>query len=138
MISSIPLTLTILTSASPELTGRGTKLMEERLIRRLMSTIKCSSCGQHYESYDIDVLGHNEDIWFLQVRCSHCHTQSLVAAIIKETRMPKVVSDLTKAEMDKLRHFVLVNADDVLSMHEFLNEFDGDFSHLFGRRQPTE
>ncbi len=104
--------------------------MEEGLIKRLMSSIKCGCCGQQYHSYEIDVLGHNEDMWFLQVRCKACHTQSLVAAIIKETRSP-AVTDLTEAETDRSRHSDLVSADDVLNMHCFLDKFDGDFSHLF-------
>lgn len=99
-----------------------------------MSAIKCSSCGQHCESYDINVLGHEEDIWFLQVRCSACHTQSLVAAIIKETSNRRAVSDLAEAEMGKLRHSDSVTTDDVLDMHCFLAGFDGDFAHLLGRK----
>ncbi len=108
--------------------------MEEGLIKRLMSSIKCSSCGQHYEAYDIDVLGHNDDTWFLRVHCSSCHTQSLVAAIIKETRMSKVTNDLTEVEMAELHYSDLVSADDVLDMRSFLSSFDGDFSHIFEQK----
>ena len=107
--------------------------MKERLIKRLMASVKCSSCGQHYEVYDVDVLGHKEDMWFLRACCSSCHTQSLVAAIIKESRIPEVVTDLSEAELDKLADSDLVSADDVLDVHNFLKDFDGDFSHLFGR-----
>ncbi len=106
--------------------------MEEGLIKRLISSIKCSPCGQHYESYDIDVLGHDDDIWFLEVHCSSCHTQSLVAAIIKETRTPKIASDLTEAETN-LRYSDLVSGDDMLDMRRFLSGFNGNFSHLFGQ-----
>ncbi len=108
--------------------------MEEGLIKRLMSSIKCSSCGQHNEAYDIDVLGHDDDIWFLRVHCSSCHSQSLVAAIIKETRTARVISDLTEAEMDKLFRSEVVSGNDVLDMRSFLSSFDGDFSHIFGQK----
>lgn len=110
-----------------------TRLMEERLIKRLMDTMKCASCGQHYEAYNIDVLGHREDLWFLRVFCSTCHIQYLVAAVIKEGRMPEIVTDLTEVELDKFRDNV-IEADDVLSMYDFLKEFNGDFSQFFGRK----
>ena len=107
--------------------------MEERLIKRLMATMKCDACGQHYEVYNIDVLGHREDLWFLRVLCSSCHTQALVAAVVREGRLPEVVTDLTEAELDKFRDNVL-EADDLLNMHSFLKDFGGDFSQLFRQK----
>jgi hypothetical protein len=104
-------------------------LMEERLIKRLMASMKCESCGQHYEVYNIDVLGHREDLWFLRVHCSACHTQCLVAAIVKESRMSEVVTDLSEIELDKFKDNV-IEIDDVLNMHNFLKDFDGNFSQL--------
>jgi len=107
--------------------------MEERLIKRLMTSMKCDCCGQHYEVYNIDVLGHREDLWFLRALCSACHTQCLVAAVIREGRMSEAVTDLTEAELDKFGDNV-IEADDVLNMYDFLNDFDGDFSQLFGQK----
>jgi len=106
-------------------------LMEERLIKRLMASMKCESCGQHYEVYNIDVLGHREDLWFLRVHCSACHTQCLVAAIVKESRMSEVVTDLSEFELDEFKDNV-IEMDDVLNMHNFLKDFDGNFSRLLG------
>ena len=68
--------------------------MEEKLIKKLMTSIKCESCGQNYESYNVDVLGHREDMWFLRVLCSKCQTQCLVAAVVKEGKAPEEVDDL--------------------------------------------
>ena len=105
--------------------------MEERLIKRLMASMKCESCGQHYEVYNIDVLGHREDLWFLRVHCSACHTQCLVAAIVKGSRMSEVVTDLSEIELDEFKDNV-IEIDDVLNMHNFLKDFDGNFSRLLG------
>ncbi len=99
-----------------------------------MTSIKCDSCGQYYEMSNIDVLGNNDDLWFLKVLCSSCHTQCLVAAVIKESRAPQVITDLTETELDKFLNMGVVDVDDVLNMHKFLNDFDGDFSCLFGQR----
>ena len=108
--------------------------MEERLVRRLMALLKCESCGQQYEAYDIDVIGHREDLWFLRVSCSSCHSQCLVAAVIKQEKIPGAVTDLTKVEMGKFKDEDAVGVDDVLNMHDFLKDFDGDFSQLLGQK----
>ena len=109
--------------------------MEENLIKRLMASIKCSVCGQHYETDNISVLGHQEELWFLRVSCSVCHNQYLVAAIIKEGRMPELVTDLTEAELDRFRNVGVPTADEMLDVHNFLKNFNGDFSQLFDQRQ---
>jgi len=108
-------------------------LIEESLIKRLVSSIKCGVCGHHYEVDNINVLSHQHDLWFLSAICPTCHTRCLMAAIVKEGGVPEVITDLTEAELDKFRNGKLT-ADDVLDMYNFLNNFDGDFSRLFNQR----
>ena len=108
--------------------------MEEGLIKRLMASIKCGVCGQGYEVGNINVLGHDEDLWFLSALCPACHARCLVAAVIREDRVPEVITDLTKAELDKFRNVSRVTIDEVLDMHNFLKGFDGDFSRLFSQK----
>ena len=108
--------------------------MKESLIKKLMASMKCGVCGQHYEVDNIEVLGHEENLWFLRVLCVACHTQYLAAAVIKEGKAPEVITDLTEAELDKFRDMGRLNADEVLDMHNFLKGFGGDFSHLFNQR----
>ena len=105
--------------------------MEEKLIKRFMTSIKCSVCGQSYEVDNVKVLGHQEDLWFLSISCSSCQTQCLVAAVIKESKRPRIITDLAEAEWDKFKKMDQLTADEVLDMHSFLKGFDGDFSQLF-------
>ena len=109
--------------------------MEQRLVRKLMALIRCGPCRQHYEPINIDVLAHREDTWLLRAQCSFCHTRSLVVAVIKEERKPKSVTDLTRAEILRFHASSLVGEDDVLDMHRFLREFNGDFAALFGEKR---
>ena len=108
--------------------------MEESLIKKLVASVKCSVCGQRYKANNIDVLGHEDDLWFLSVSCPACNTQYLVAAIIREDRAPEVITDLTEAELDRFRNMDSLTPDDVLDMHSFLKDFEGDFSRLFSRK----
>ena len=109
--------------------------MEENFIKKLMTSVKCADCGQTYSIDNINVIGHEEELWFLRAICSTCHTQCLVAAVIKESKVPVATIDLTKVELDKFRNAVNITADDVLDMYDFLKEFDGDFSQLFSQKE---
>ncbi len=108
--------------------------MEEKFIKRFMTSIKCSVCGQRYGVDNVKVLGHQEDLWFLSVSCLACQTQCLVAAVVKKGEAPKVTTDLTEAELDKFKGMDKLTADEVLDMHSFLKGFDGDFSRLFSHK----
>ena len=105
--------------------------MEEGLLKKLMGSIKCGSCGNHYEERNVEVLGNSEEMWFLQAICSSCHTQSLVVAIIQKCTRSDVTTDLTDIEQVKLATISAVDADDLLNIHGFLKGFKGDFSSLF-------
>jgi hypothetical protein len=108
-------------------------VVKENVIKRVMTSLKCGVCQQRYEPDNVTVLGHEEDLWFLRVFCPACHTQYLVAVVIKEGKTPEVITDLTEAELDKFNNTVGLTADEVLDMHNFLKDFDGDFPRLFGR-----
>jgi len=117
-----------------DLTALKVELVEEDFIRRLIASVKCSVCEQHYEPDNISVLGHQDELWFLRASCSACHTQYLVAAIIKEDRTPELVIDLSEAELDRFSSMGAATADEMLDMHNFLKNFNGDFSQLFNHR----
>lgn len=107
--------------------------MDEGFIKGLVATIKCSICSQRYEGENVKVLGHYGDLWFLSVYCSACHSQGLVAAVIKEGQIPELITDLTEEEYGKFCEMDVVGDNDLLDIHNFLKEFDGDFSHIFSR-----
>ncbi len=120
----------------------------EQMVRRLMAAVKCNVCGSTYEPDRIKVLGHKDELWFLTVTCDRCHTQGLVAALLKSdgqtsatsatfTRIsvPGKVSSLEEEAHPEIEAPTLsdpVTPDDVLEMHQFLQHFDGDFARLFG------
>ena len=107
--------------------------MDEKFIKKLLSNMKCGVCGRHYQPSQINILGHREDLWFLSVFCTACTSQALVAAVIKEGKLTEVVTDLTEAELARFSADSSIEADDVLDMHKFLKDFEGDFSALFSK-----
>lgn len=109
----------------------GETAVDEFFIERLMATIRCAVCGEHYEGADIRVLGHRDDLWFLSVSCPSCKSHGLIAAVIREADSEEEVSDLGDEELARFFDAKAISADDVLDMHGFLEGFGGDFSALF-------
>lgn len=108
--------------------------MDDNLIKRLIATIKCGTCGLNYQENHVEIIKHDEDIWFLRVYCSSCQVKSLVAAVIKKETGTVAASDLSGAEIAELQHLDVVEGDDVMDMRRFLRDFDGDFARLFGKK----
>ncbi len=106
-------------------------MVEENLLRKLITTIKCGLCGRHYDNSDIKVLGNKEDIWFFSAYCCICKTRSLVAVILKNGKPPELVTDLTEEELIAFAEKEKVSANEVIDMHNFLKDFGGDFNNLF-------
>jgi len=105
--------------------------MKERDIRHLVSHLKCSVCGQRYDKDNVNVLGHEHDLWFLKVFCPACQSHGLVATLVKERKPP--LSDLTEAERLKFRCSPPVGWDDLLDMHNLLKDFQGETSELLSQ-----
>jgi ribosomal protein L44E len=108
--------------------------MEERVIKRLMTSVKCSSCGESYVTRDVQVIGHNHGLWFISAYCSSCRTHYLLAVTVSRDKA-EIVSDLTEAEFARFSQSRAPTADDILDMHGFLKKFNGDFAQLFGRER---
>ncbi|MFC1926719.1 hypothetical protein ACFLWV_03090 [Chloroflexota bacterium] len=108
--------------------------MNEAFLRQVFSELKCSVCGQRYDVQNIDVLGQEEELWFISVVCSHCQTRGLVAAVVQEAEEDELVTDLTEAEDAKFAQVEAVGIDDVLDMCNLLKSFDGSLLDLFAKK----
>jgi ribosomal protein L44E len=106
--------------------------MEERTIKRLMASVKCSSCGQNYESRYVRILGHHLGLHFISAYCPSCQMQSLLAVTVGKEKV-QALTDLTEEELSRFKKSGVLTADDFLDMHCFLKHFNGDFTQLFGR-----
>ena len=110
--------------------------MQDRNIREYMTTVKCSVCGQHYQIDNVNVLGHQDELWFLSVFCSSCKSHGLIAAVVKENEPVQITTDLSEEEYAKFARSSGVEIDDVLDIHNLLENFSGDISELLSNEQP--
>lgn len=113
-------------------------------VRRIVLSVveDCVQCRQRFSLDDMRVVGRNGSLWVLAVRCPECATQSFVAAVVGEhddgTTVEAAAIDLIEEE-DAFEPLIdnadPVTVDDVLDMHRFLDDFDGNFLRHFNRRR---
>jgi len=103
---------------------------KREILRHLVASIPCAVCQHHYEADDVRIVDRRNDIWIVAVRCNHCGSKGLVLAMVREERT-EVVSDLTPEEWTRFQEMPQIDADDVLDVHEFLKDFEGDLVSLF-------
>jgi hypothetical protein len=109
-------------------------------VRRIVLSVveDCAHCRQRFSLDDMRIVGRNGSLWVLAVRCPECSAQSFVAAVVGEhddgTTVEAAAIDFIDEDTDSSIDAEPVCVDDVLDMHEFLEEFDGNFLRLFARR----
>lgn len=117
---------------------------EERVKRLILAAVpRCSACRRPYTLADFAVIGHREHLWMVAVACDGCQHRGFIAAVIhgrtpergKPAQAPH--RELTPAERAHFASTPPVATDDLLDLHLFLEEFDGDFAALFGVGKDT-
>lgn len=111
-------------------------------LRTQLTSFTCPACGRRYRGSKIRLLAERDGLFFVDLDCARCgsHTVAIVTVEIDDSQ-PSIteISDLSLSADFLPEHLgeelpagaALVTADDVLEMHEFLERFQGDFSHLF-------
>ncbi len=116
----------------------------------LQQLSRCVVCHREYEVSDITSVQRKPGVWTLMVECEQCHSRNYIAAVTAEGSAEDAMLEVrsltqramrgddrsTDEESDTIASEApltgdRVTAGDVVDMHDFLNEFDGDFSTLF-------
>jgi len=117
---------------------------------------RCAVCHREFQAEDIKVISRRPDVWTMLVECTDCHARNFVAAVMNEgdpqaaqlalrrlteEAITRGRIDLEDAEPDTDAELAQelaaapgtppVSAGDVVDMHEFLQDFDGDFKRIF-------
>ena len=108
--------------------------MNEQIIYTLISTVKCTICDGAYSINDIIIIGHQDNTWFLNILCPLCQKQAFVIALINKGKSVEIVSDLTITELLELTQTKAIDIDDILDIHNFLKDFNGNFVSLFNKK----
>jgi len=116
-----------------------------QIIRYLRKTLPCSQCQAQYENESIEVLSTFDDQGLFNLNCAKCQNQLLVHITIsdeerhmsepkkKGRQVIRAHRSISDKDIDAHIHGKIISTDDVISMHSFLNQFDGNFKELFSK-----
>lgn len=123
----------------------GEDAREERIKQLMLAAVaRCGECRRRYALEDFDVIGHRDHLWMVTVICEGCRSQGFITAIVEDPANSTTtangvggqsLTDLTSTEVARFADTAPVNSVDLLDIHEFLDDFDGDFATLFGRQE---
>jgi hypothetical protein len=104
---------------------------KRRLILKLVKKLRCAECGRFYNPDGFVLVRRWQDVWVLSTRCQFCDDSCHVVVLMRLDAEPEPAIDLTREELAAANDWPPITADDVLDVHVFLEEFDGDFEALF-------
>ena len=130
---------------------------QERIIRKLFTEKQCHRCGRPYEAEQVLVLARRSEVWMVMISCQDCEqkdtyvvkfppqmqgrrrvTSYRLSRPPASTPLPQEPGEGQQKHPESLEmpgSLVApshpVDADDVLDMHLFLKDFNGDFQRLF-------
>ena len=104
---------------------------KRRLIIQLVTQLRCVDCGRLYDPEDFALVHRLDEVWVLSTRCRHCDELCHVVVYMRLDLEPEPVIDLTPDELEAAQEWQPISSDDLLDVHAFLQEFDGDFDLLF-------
>lgn len=121
---------------------------DEDLVKRhlLRQVPVCPTCRVRFKPEAVGVFGHEGSLWLMVVVCEHCHSYHFASAIRPEKAPPTsrpaadVLKELLTTNADRILELPtpmadkpgdIVTVDDVLDMHNFLENFSGDINQLF-------
>jgi hypothetical protein len=106
----------------------------EQLLARL-SSLRCSSCGRSYRDGHVRIRAERGSVAFIDLICRVCGGQATAIATIVSEGSSQATIEF--GELDEAAAPAL-GITDVLEMHRFLDDFDGDFRHLFAEHGPDQ
>ncbi len=123
------------------------KKIERNDVIELAARTQCSVCKMPYGREGVRVLGRRSEAWVIAVNCPHCDAEGLLIATVEDRsetgvvnmeqqteRTPPIMYDVTFDEWLAFQEKEPVGQDDVLDIHVFLKDFDGDFAKLFAEK----
>ena len=102
----------------------------ENLDKRLMS--KCPVCGSSQDSLDVSIIEDQDDGHLIHIKCKKCFV-SLIGIVNFSPMGVSVISfatDLQRSEIIKFRKGDRVSEDDVLDIHQTLEDKNINFAEI--------
>ncbi len=106
------------------------------IVGQIKKQIHCMQCKGAYTDQDIELIGNLScDQTFFYAYCTKCELESVIDVCIHcDHEGNAYVDDMISSKVERLGSAPRgnkISTNEVLDMHNYLKEFDGDFSKLF-------
>ncbi len=97
----------------------------KEIIKYLKKAVPCSTCNKKLLNEDIRVLSTYGGEALFYIKCHNCTNQLIVhITILERTSERSSINIETRKAGD-------ISQNDILDIHNFLKQFNGDFKQLF-------
>ena len=97
----------------------------QEIIKHLKRVVPCNRCKKRFSSEELQVISTYNNEGLFHLKCTGCSNQLIVHAAIVNKNEPENMP----VQTHQIEHHI--NTNEVLDMHNFLNQFNGDFKELF-------
>lgn len=95
------------------------------IIAQIKKKISCPKCSGRYSDQDIEMIGNlNCEQTFFYAVCPNCSLEAVVNVCIHTDHF-----EISTPRMERLGG--KIESNEILDMHNFLKEFNGDFQGMF-------
>ncbi len=103
-----------------------------------LASFGCAACGQAYGQGHIHLIAQREELFFVDLSCEHCGSQAVAIVTIQVDGEMATLDggELVRpdeTDADAALDGPPVSADDVLDVHQILDDFQGDVFQLIAR-----
>ncbi len=100
------------------------------IVGQIKKNVTCPKCKAHYTDEDIEIIGALADEQhFFHASCEKCETESVINVTLHFDGNDMMLPNLKKlGSAPRMGH---ISSNEVLDMHNFLKQFDGDFDKIF-------
>lgn len=103
------------------------------LLKNLQNIMRCPSCSAVYDVSEMQYVGNHDGHFLLSMTCSKCSLPVWVNFFAGGNPVIAPSTDLTINDFE-LSFKNPISGNEVISFHQFISKFDGDFSSAFKRQ----
>lgn len=105
----------------------------QEIVKHLKKNIPCNTCKKRFQNEDVQVLStyHNEGLFYFH--CHYCKNQLIVHVAISTSKKEGAKEGDPAENIINIetKDAISIDQNEVLDMHNFLKNFNGDFKKLF-------
>ena len=96
------------------------------IFKNISGSLYCPACGKKYDGTEVKNMFPNDGGLVVSISCSKCKLPVMINILTKEFISNNTTAPLSLTDTD-------ITYDEIISFHDSLKVFDGDFRKAFGR-----